>query len=1467
MPRAKVPKRRRLVLEETYEVERIVAVRGEGRAREYLVKWEGWEEKDNTWEPPSHLPKALILCFEEEQEGTEARAQRVEMEGVAEPDVKEEDDNEAQRARSCPAPQGAVSTSGAASGAASASGGSTRPPAANVGKFLRFARELMRRRVRVWWEEEGKWYAGVVREFDRVMERHAVLYDDGDVRRYDFTDPALVWEFEVAEGEAAQGADEPQPAAGDAGGHSGRALTKCGGEPSAKATGKRRRVGSCAPACGVEDATEAGDGGDGDGGWSESNAAHLVEEYKGVRLHLSTRSATGYTKVAYVPSSHRPEQPYALKGPGREGQNVAYFATAVEAALAYARIVGPSAASTAERTHPQALAPTDLAPPSAPLLSAPPPLAAPPSAAALSAAALSAAAAEGLELMRSDNATGYKGVACDPAYGRFTARFSSLSLGVFHTAEEAALAYARYVGTHGRGTAARSTATAVTLRTSLSPDGTVSVQLSTCLVPVDIVALSAAALSAAAAEGLELVCSDNAAGFKGVKYEATPGRFTARFSSSRLGVFKTPEEAALAYARYVNMLGPEANAGRSTAGRGSAGRGSAGRGTGTATAVTLRTLLSPDGSVSVQLGTCVAPVDIAALSAAALSAAAAEGLELVRSDNVTGFKGVTCDPAYSRFTARFGHCGSRLGVFKTPEEAALAYARHVRTLGTEASAGHRTASRGAGTAVTLRTLLSYDGTVSVQLSTRPAVGLVSATSLERQLRQMADSSGFAGAGSHDMEVADSHGTMADASSGRPKRKRTTTAATGSVELGADRWSLPSRHAASVWASMVSGRPADGTVDCAGAHAAEASDSSTWVQCERCLKWRRAMCERSALSQAVWYCALSSDLARASCDAPEEEWHGLEFDVGEGPARIRQPLKQRRRFLQSRVMRLHPSVGADYQATALPLGPRPRVASLRPPEAPTAASAVKPTVAPTAAPTVAPIATPATPTPTAILCMNPFSALPMATALSMVRHMNLLSQASGPPSLHSQSVLHLPPSGPPHGMLLPTAHHNLEAAIADCLFAPPPLTDNPLVDTASSSDALGMSIGAPAAASEPAAHEEEAASMAMGWDGEERNRAMRKRKHGCGQCAKCVQPDCGTCVECRDKPKFGGPNTRRKACLFRSCLQRTGSDTARDSSLPPPPARLSLAANGGAMSGAFSGAVKGAVVSGAVVNGAVVNGAVVNGAVKEAVREPTCSCGVNAVWQLGRWLCAAELRAAGSGCAFEHRPPPSRWTPVCDCGARACWEPLAERFLCPRPRSRGGCGFSAPLERETRDRASHVPLHAIVQEMAAQTAALLTAAAYGLGVHCFVAPCDVGLGLFARAPLRPEQRVVEYGGPRWPLSRLVHSTYALEIPNGCGTFIDGNYEHAAPSVRRAAARSPAIYTNHSRAPNCRLQHVASPHGPRGDTMWLVASEFIDAGAELRFDYEAGGSNYWQGFPPRESEWRTKRVAPPPPNGGE
>ncbi|XP_022073088.2 histone-lysine N-methyltransferase 2B isoform X1 [Acanthochromis polyacanthus] len=44
-----------------------------------------------------------------------------------------------------------------------------------------------------------------------------------------------------------------------------------------------------------------------------------------------------------------------------------------------------------------------------------------------------------------------------------------------------------------------------------------------------------------------------------------------------------------------------------------------------------------------------------------------------------------------------------------------------------------------------------------------------------------------------------------------------------------------------------------------------------------------------------------------------------------------------------------------------------------------------------------------------------------------------------------------------------------------------------------------------------------------------------RSRRCGRCKGClVEEDCAKCMNCLDKPKFGGPNTKRQCCVYKKC---------------------------------------------------------------------------------------------------------------------------------------------------------------------------------------------------------------------------------------------------------------------------------------------------------------------------------------------
>ena len=52
-----------------------------------------------------------------------------------------------------------------------------------------------------------------------------------------------------------------------------------------------------------------------------------------------------------------------------------------------------------------------------------------------------------------------------------------------------------------------------------------------------------------------------------------------------------------------------------------------------------------------------------------------------------------------------------------------------------------------------------------------------------------------------------------------------------------------------------------------------------------------------------------------------------------------------------------------------------------------------------------------------------------------------------------------------------------------------------------------------------------------------------RRTRCGVCIRCQADDCGLCRNCLDKPKFGGPGSRKSACIRRTCVQIAKSGQA------------------------------------------------------------------------------------------------------------------------------------------------------------------------------------------------------------------------------------------------------------------------------------------------------------------------------------
>ena len=60
-----------------------------------------------------------------------------------------------------------------------------------------------------------------------------------------------------------------------------------------------------------------------------------------------------------------------------------------------------------------------------------------------------------------------------------------------------------------------------------------------------------------------------------------------------------------------------------------------------------------------------------------------------------------------------------------------------------------------------------------------------------------------------------------------------------------------------------------------------------------------------------------------------------------------------------------------------------------------------------------------------------------------------------------------------------------------------------------------------------------------------------RRPRCGTCPGCVnRDDCGLCINCLDKPKFGGPNTRKSACVHRCCSSLNTNKLGPKGWVPP-----------------------------------------------------------------------------------------------------------------------------------------------------------------------------------------------------------------------------------------------------------------------------------------------------------------------------
>ena len=194
------------------------------------------------------------------------------------------------------------------------------------------------------------------------------------------------------------------------------------------------------------------------------------------------------------------------------------------------------------------------------------------------AAVLRLAEAEGLELLRADNKTGFRGVSMQKnGTKRFKAEVSLNGkvtyLGSFATAEEAALAIARALAPKAEEAPAEAAVEApveapVEEAPVEAPAEPEAEEAAAPAVTEEQAAAAAEALRLAAAEGLELERVERTdtspasfSGFKGVEFDGRQ-RTSKPYVVRRpyLGTFRTAEEAALARARAIGGGAAEASA-------------------------------------------------------------------------------------------------------------------------------------------------------------------------------------------------------------------------------------------------------------------------------------------------------------------------------------------------------------------------------------------------------------------------------------------------------------------------------------------------------------------------------------------------------------------------------------------------------------------------------------------------------------------------------------------------------------------------------------------------------------------------------------------------------------------------------------------------------------------------------------------------------------------------------------------
>ena len=356
-----------------------------------------------------------------------------------------------------------------------------------------------------------------------------------------------------------------------------------------------------------------------DHGLSESAITlHSLATRQAERLTLrKADNKAGYANVT-MQSGTRPYRAQ-LKRSGQLVRTLGNFATAEEAALCIARSPEGQAAAAAAAV-----------PPKVPLTRE---------------QALQQAQAEGLALRKAETKAGYANVTmlsvtrAKPYQAQVTRSGTTVTLGTFATAEEAALCVAR------------------------SPEGQRAAELACAVVLPRTQLAREQALQQAQAEGILLRKADNKSGYSNVTVSSTrPKPYHAQVTrdgkNTVLGSFDTAEEAALCVAR------------------------------------------SPEGQLAIQRVAKRAAAPPPLTREQALQQARAEGLTLRKSNTKAGYANVTKFPAgkglIKPYLAQIRRLGQTvtLGTFVTAEEAALYVARspHGREVAERAATAEQAAA-------------------------------------------------------------------------------------------------------------------------------------------------------------------------------------------------------------------------------------------------------------------------------------------------------------------------------------------------------------------------------------------------------------------------------------------------------------------------------------------------------------------------------------------------------------------------------------------------------------------------------------------------------------------------------------------------------------------------------------------------------------------------------------------------------